>query len=254
MADNRGKSEKKKGKATAGAAVAPKVKVHDGPSKAISTTLLDAVDMLHNNAIRVTETKGAISEVKVAFPKELVAMARGLFPANKHYDFQIHMSLTLPTIAGGVFNTQQNWSPGVTTFAEWAALSALFDEVKLISVRMDLTSAFGPTSTAIVFQVVTAPDRIGSTGATPTYTATQRLAESEVLHPYTMAAKPGVFTKIHRLNRDRPYASISTPAGASGIPSGCLGQWSFASNIVGTASINYMFGAFSQVVRLRSRA
>jgi len=223
------------------------------PSRSISTSLVDAVRALQQNAVLTsTELKGKVPQVVVTYPPELLSAMRGLFKASRTYDFEIHVSVSLATIAGGVFNTSVSWNPAAVTFSEWSALAALFDEVTLRRCQMDLTSAFGPTSTGIIFQVAVAADHDASSGATPTFTTVQRLAESELIHPYLLGNHPGYFRKL--AHPRRPYALTGTPGGAAGTPSGCLGQWDFASNIVGTATINYMFLAMKNVVRLRNRA
>jgi len=212
------------------------------------------VNALQNNSKLVTtEVKGSLQDVRVTYPPELVAAMRGLFPSGKIYDFGIHVSQTLATIAGGVFVQSTNWSPAITTYSEWAALAALFDEVKLRSSHLEITSAFGPTSTAIIFQIVVAPD---PDSTATTFTTAQRLAESEVIHCYNMAGlgSPGRFRKSYHVRQDRPWAQTGTPAGASGTPAGCFGQWVYCSNIVGTASTNYIFVTVQNVVRLRIRA
>jgi len=218
-----------------------------------------AVMALNNNMVKTTiEGKLGMSEVKVTYPPEILATMRGMFRAQRSYLFQIHASQTMSTIGGGVFNFTFSWNPGSTSFAEWTALAALFDEVLLVKTRLDITSAFGPTSTAIIFQIAIAPDDTTLTGGTPAYTAVQRLAECEYFHCYNMgrtgkSGGPGLFVKSHRVT-DRPYATTSAPTGATGTPAGCLGHWAYASNIVGTASINYCFAAMTNVVRLRCRA
>jgi hypothetical protein len=212
--------------------------------------------MLRNNMIRrVIETKDGTVSSEI-YPPELVVAARGLFRADKVYNFQIHASSILGTTAGGAFNTIVNWSPGVTSFSEWSALSALFDEVVLRTARIDVTSALGPASTALTPMICIAPDRTTISGTTPSFVVTQRLAESEMVHPYNLATKesPGRFTKVHHVNRDRPWAVTSAPTGATGVTSGCLGQWNFASLSVGSASFTYLYVALMDVVALRSRA
>ena len=233
------------------------------PSKivAIKECFVDkAVRALQNNEVRVTkEVKGAAgaatSTSEITYPPEILTALRGMFPSGKSYRFLIHASSTLASIGGGVFNTTISWSPATTTFAEWTALAALFDEVLLTDTTIDVTSAFGPTSTAIAVQVAIAPDETTISGSTPSFTAVQRLAESEFIHIAWLnhSSSPGGFHKHHRVV-NRPYATTASPAGASGTPAGCLGHWAFASNIVTTASINVLFVATSQVVRLRCRA
>jgi len=224
----------------------------------------DAVKALQNNEIKTTvETKSAVKgmphgdapQVMISYPPEILTALRGMFPASKTYVFEIHAAATLASIGGGVFNTTISWSPAVTSFAEWSALSALFDEVVLHSTTLDVNSAFGPTSSAIAVQIAIAPDETTTSGSTPSFTAVQRLAESEFIHVAWLghSSSPGAWRKTHRVT-SRPYATTAVPAGASGTPSGCLGHWAFASNIVTTPSINLLFVALSQRVRLRCRA
>jgi hypothetical protein len=213
-----------------------------------------AVNMLQNNAVLTTEVKGERSLTSVSYPRELVQAARGLFKAGKQYSFEIHASSNLASNGAGSLNQTISWSPSTTTFAEWSALAALFDEVKLSKAHIDITSAFGPTSTAIIVQMIVAPDATTISGSTPSYTVVQRIAESEVFHCYQMArATPGRFEKTFRVP-SRDWATTAAPAGASGMIAGCLGHWAFASNIAGTVSINYIFVALRHLVHLRLRA
>ncbi len=199
--------------------------------------------------------KGEHSFTRVSYPKELVAAARGLFKANKVYPFEIHAASNLASNGAGSVNQTVSWSPSTTTFAEWTALAALFDEVKLTKAHIDITSAFGPSSTAIVIQMIIAPDFTTASGSTPSYTTVQRLAESEVFHCAWMGGPgaPGRLSKTARVP-SRDWATTAAPTGASGMISGCLGHWAFASNIAGTVSINYIFVALRTLVHLRLRA
>jgi len=202
--------------------------------------------------MKITESKlGSTSAV--SYPPELLTAMKGMFTTNKVYSFQLHASGTIQSSGGGVLSTRISWDATVTSFAEYSALSALFDEVVITSAQVDITSAFGPTSTAIIVQFVIAPDRTATGGATPTFTPIQRLAESEVFHCYNMAAKTGVFTKVHNIG-PRPFAAISVAASGSATTGGVLGQFSIASNIVGTATTNYIFWVLRPVYKFRCRA
>jgi len=208
-----------------------------------------ACSALNNNALRITETKGSDSSVKVQYPPELLQGLRGLFRAGHEYTFRIHASGNWATSGGGVFAPQTaDWSPAVTTFSEWTALAALFDECKLKRSTLSLTSAFGPTSTAIVFQVAVAPE-FGPALAT-TFTPISRLAESQYLHPVLDFRTKRIRARVP----PRDWATTGTPAGASGMIAGCLGRFVAASNIVGTVSINYLFWALENDVAFRMRA
>jgi len=217
--------------------------------------VMTAVRSLQNNEMKtyVEEGRFGTPKLSITYPPELVAGMRGLFSSSRTYDFQLHASGTIASTGGGVINTRISWDSSVVSYAEWTALAALFDEVKGITAQVDITSAFGPTSTAIITQIMIAPDRDGVSGSAPTYTVTQRLAESEPFHIYLMAGKPGVFTKVHKIG-SRPFATTAVPGGASGTPAGMIGQFSVASNIVTTATINCLFWALKTRARFRNRA
>jgi hypothetical protein len=234
---------------------APKAKRIPRMTKNKGHVLNDAITALNCNADFVMDSKTGFLK-STTYPPEILATMRGMFASRRVYLFQMHASQTLATIGGGVFNTKVDWSPSVSSFAEWTALSALFDEVVLRKSTLKITSAFGPTSTAIIFQVAVAPDPSGISGTTPTYTPVLRLAESEVIHPYNLgSSKTGSWLKATNIPKSRPWALTSSPTGASGQgENGCFGQWSLASNIVGTATTNYFFAALYNVVALRSRA
>jgi len=222
-----------------------------------------AVDMLMNNRT-FSEPPSPSSDEKlygaaaplslVSFDASVLGVARGLFPSGKRYNFELHAYTGVQANGSGVFNTRLSWDASVTSFAEFSALSALFDEVKVRRAQVDITSSFGPTSTAIIVMCCIAPDRDGTSGATPNFTAVQRLAESEYFHCYLMAGKPGVFTKVHMIDQDRPWAAVATPGGASGTPSGTIGQFSLASNIATTPSITILFASIKAVYVFRNRA
>jgi len=219
--------------------------------------LLSALGALSNNQVRVTtEGKGpmGVSVTEITYPKELVSAMRGMFTADRKYVFELHASGTVASTAGGVINTRVSWDSSVVSYAEWTALAALFDEVKAVKTHIDITSAFGPTSTAIITQLMIAPDRAAISGASPSFTTVQRLAESQPFHIYNMGhSGPGVFSKTHHVG-PRPYATTTVPGGPAGIASGTLGQFSIASNIVTTPSINVLFWALRSTFAFRSRA
>jgi hypothetical protein len=224
------------------------LKQKSNPTSLSLDLVTSALTMLNNNALRISETKGTATEVRVIYPPEILAGVRGLFPAGRSYSFQMHAFGTFATVGGGVFSGTVDWSPSVTTFAEWTALAALFDEVKLVRSNLHLTSAFGPTSTAIIFQMVIAPEFGPSLAAA--YTSVQRLAQSSYHHPVLDFKTKKISAKIP----SRDWATTGTPAGTSGMIAGCLGRWVYASNIVGTASIAYYFHGLDNIVRFRMRA
>jgi hypothetical protein len=211
-----------------------------------------ALDALQNNATSLTETKGTTSAVRISYPPALLDAFRSLFRAGRTYDFMLHYNTTIASVGGGVLQGYLAWN-ATSGYGEWTALAALFDEVKLMSSHLSWTTAFGPTSTAIVVQISLAPD-FATNGVTPSFTPVTRLAESIEFS----IDKPGVAGASTRLKTarcppGRLYASTASPI-SSTLDCGCNGQWSFASNIVTTASINIAFAVMRNVMRFRCRA
>lgn len=210
-----------------------------------------AINALRNSQTISTETKGSISDVRISYPPELVAGFRSLFGAGKTYDFMLHTSSTQAATGGGVIAGYAAWTP--SAFAEWSALAALFDETRLVSAAISWTTSFGPTSTAIICQIVLAPDFVVS-GSASTFTPITRLAHSREFAIHTPG--PGGASTLHakvRVPRGRVYAIITSPT-SSTVDCGWNGQWSFASNIVTTPSINYAFLVLRNIGRFRCRA
>jgi len=209
-----------------------------------------AVTVLQNNAIRtISESKGVSA---ITYPPELVGTMRGMFPAGRSYAFQIHGSATLQATGGGVISFAFPFSPLVSSFSEWTALAALFDEVRLIRSKMTWTSGLTNASTTIPTQVCVAPDLIANTAVTPSFTAVQRLAESREigLGPFM---EHGMNAHFAVRIPGRIYATTAAPATTSP-PAGCVGAWVWASAVVTTASAYYGFISVRNVVKLRMRA
>jgi len=208
--------------------------------------------LLNSQIVSTTEEKGSITAVRYTYPPSLLTAFRGLFSAQSGYKFMLHSSSTQASIGGGVFLGYLAWTP--SAFSEWSALSALFDECKLLSSHVTWTTAFGPTSTAIICQVSLAPDFITNGSSPSGFTAVDRLAGSTEFAVHTPGAG-GASTLRRRavVPKSRVYASTASPT-SSTVDCGCNGQWSFASNIVTTASINIAFVVLRNVIRFRCRA
>jgi len=164
----------------------------------------------------------------------------------------LHNSSTQASVGGGVFLGYLAWGP--SSFNEWTALSALFDETRLLTSYCTWTTAFGPTSSAIIVQVCLAPDFVTNGSAPSGFTAVNRLAESEEFAVHTPG--PNGSSTLHKLAHvpsRRIYAPTSAPT-SSTIDCGWNGQFSFASNIVTTASINIAFVTLRNIARFRCRA
>jgi len=210
--------------------------------------ILTACSALNNNALRITETKGSDSCVKVSYPPELLKGLRGLFPAGRSYSFQVHASQTLGTDGAGSAKGAVEWSPAISSYAEWTALAALFDECKIRSSRLDISTALGPASAVLIPQWAFAPE-FGPVSAS-SYVGVQRLAESRFLNP--ICAWKVVVMRARVPPRD--WATTVAPVGATGLIAGMLGRWTYANDSPGTNSLTYMRIAMSNVVVFRMRA
>lgn len=212
---------------------------------------------LRNHEVKTSiETKDGML-VKSVIPDSKVsearAMLRSFFPANKSYRFRMTATFAMTTNGSGVILGFQSFSPAVSSYNEWTALSALFDEVKGLANQLTLVSSFGGTSTAIVLPIALAPDYITINTTPASAASVNRLAESEILVGGLLTPnKPRV--KICHLPGDLLWATTATPAVASP-PSGCIGQWSFAGQIIaGSNSITYFYCFMDYLVALRMRA
>lgn len=210
-----------------------------------------AITALQSARVVTTETKGALSEVRFSYPPELLNALKGAFRAGRCYSFQLTASSTQAASGGGVVGGFLSWE--AAAYSEWSALSALFDECRLRSSRLTWSTSFGPTSTAIVCQIALAPN-FRLLGSTQTFTPVARLAES-VEFTIDRPGRYGESTlrKSCRVPRGRLWAYTSSPT-SSTLDCGLNGQWSFASNIVTTPSINIAFTVMKNVVQFRCRA
>lgn len=206
--------------------------------------------------VTTVETKdGSLVSSKVpdAAVLEARALMRSFFPAGKTYRFRMSATFAMTTNGSGVILGFQSFSPSVSSFNEWTALSALFDEVRGITNQLTMVSSFGGTSTAIVLPIALAPD-FRTINTTPSSaTAVNRLAESDIIVGGLLTAnRPR--KKIVRYPSGVGWASVDTPAVASP-PAGLIGQWSFAGQIIaGTVSITYMYCFMDNLVQFRCRA
>jgi len=212
-----------------------------------------AVVALHNTAALRSSDDSKLP-VRV-FDASVLAVMRSLFKSTKEYDFKLNVTASLPiaSSAAGSLLANLAWSPLTTVPIEYAALAALFDETKLVRARMVITSAFGPTSTAIVTPIAIAPD-YSNVGVTPTFALVLRLPEVRVLHPYLLTQGQGELVLNASIPKSRAWCITSAPSTASPIPAGWCGQWSFGNEIAGTPSINYLFTRLSFLAKFRLRA
>lgn len=213
--------------------------------------------LLASQTTTLTETKDGmilrrvIPEAAIADGK---ALMRSFFPASKTYRFRLTATLSIGTNGSGATLGFASFSPSVTSYNEWSALSALFDEVKGVKQRLTAITTFGGTSTAIIVPFAIAPD-YSNINTTPSSAASvNRLAESEIWAGGLVTTAKGTLVKETRSLSGLDWATVGTPAVQSP-PSGMLGQWSFASQIIaGTPSINYFYAFMDCLAMFRMRA
>jgi len=188
------------------------------------------------------------------YPKEILALAKGMFRSGRVYKFQLHFQTPFAASVAGATAGDLPWSPAITSYPEWSALSALFDEVKIINSTIMWTSTLGwGLVSSIPVQFALAPDNTSNNTIPTGFTAVQRLAESHIFQSNVPQASGGAtLKKKHKVPR-REWATTLTPAVLSP-PAGCVGQWSWGGSNAGTNSFIYAQIAMTNVFAFRSRA
>jgi hypothetical protein len=216
----------------------------------------DAVQALRNNETRIlSEVKSSSGKItmdtKVSYPTELVAAFRGLFGAGREYDFQMHYITTQTSDAGGGLLGSITINPSVTSFAEWTALSALFDEVKGISSECTfLTLNDSGTTGGAMADMVMAFDDIRVASSAPASTLTvYRLAESVTWVMDKGDAGSGKHRQLRKLT-PRAYCATSTPFSVAPV-GGLAGGWSFGNS--GLFAVSTAVATVFIIVRARFR-
>jgi hypothetical protein len=203
-------------------------------------SVIDAVDALRNNETRVvSETKGLAGkmtmETKVSYPAELLAAMRGLFPASREYEFQMHYVTTQTSSAGGSLLGSETINPAVTSFAEWSALSSLFDEVKAVSTSMRFCSLIFPTAALPPLTMVMAFDEtLIASSAPASFLSVFRLAESKSWSLDHGDSGSGCHTQVRKCT-SRSWCITATPVSTSPI-GGMSGAWVFGNSGLAGAS------------------
>jgi hypothetical protein len=193
------------------------------------------------------------SQTIVEYPKELVAAFRGMFGALKEYRFEMRFVTPLSTTSGGALLTAISMSPSVSSYAEWSALSALFDEVKAYASHITCASVNAPASATTAFEmpVVIACDHVNLSSAPASTLAVVRLAESEVFNT-TLCVKPFEKTVLFAQS-ERQWCITGTPYSQAPL-GGCIGTWSLGNMSVGGGSTQYLSCITRLAVKLRCRA
>jgi hypothetical protein len=173
-----------------------------------------------------------------------------MFGAGKEYDFLMHYNTTQTSDGGGGLLGSITINPAVTSFAEWSALSSLFDECKGISSRIEFLTNLMVTT--VLGDMVMAFDETRVASSAPaSYLSILRLAESK---SWVMALANGGSGRHSQTRKlvSRPWAITATPAPTAPL-AGLAGGWSFGNSglfpvSTAVATVNLMVH-----VRLRCR-
>jgi hypothetical protein len=218
-----------------------------------------ALCALRNNEMKITKevkapTLGGLisgtSCTTVEYPKELVAAFRGMFGALKQYKFEMHFVSALSTSAGGAILTAIPLSPSVSSYAEWTALSALFDEVKAIGSKI-VCNSVNSVDGATEMPMAIACDHVNLSTNPASTLAVIRLAQSSTFNT-TSCTKPYVKT-VKFADSERLWCITGTPYSQSPL-GGCVGTWSLGNLSVGSVSVPYLSNIVRLFVKLRCRA
>jgi hypothetical protein len=223
----------------------------------VGSSLGMALDALRNNETRVTmEAKGVggktVMETKVSYPPDLLKAMKGLFPASRSYDFEMHYPSTQTSSAAGSLLGSIALDPGATSWAEWSTLSALFDEVVGVSSRISFLSTYAAAGLTTI-PMVLAFDEIQTGSTAPSsITAIIRLAESCTFVMSLGTAGSGKFTKSRKLT-SREWCSTAYPSAVQPL-GGLAGRWDFGNSAVFPNSTSIAFVDLRAHARFRNRA
>lgn len=231
-----------------------KIEVKDRPARAVVISGQGmALSALMNTAF--------VSPSGYVFDPEVLKVVRGMFPAGKTYRFDMVSNTTIATVGSGVLNQAITLSPAVASYAEWPALSALFDEVQLLHADIQLMPQVGDNgqnlnsgtvSNSIVSAVALGCDYENLVTAPASYAAVLRLAKSAQV-ARTIGDRSGVTEMRFRPSGDRPFARTVNPA-TQDPPTGCVGSYSIATASALSASTTYYYVTVRAVVTLRNRS
>jgi hypothetical protein len=193
-------------------------------------------------------------DTKVSYPAELVAAFRGLFGAGKSYDFQLHYVAVQTSTAGGGLLGSTTINPAVTSYGEWSALSALFDEVVGVSSQLDWLTLNAPSTTGggVADMVLAFDEQSIASSAPASVLAVFRLAESKTFVPDYGDAGSGRHRQTRKLT-SRYWCSTATPVSVSPI-GGLAGSWSFGNSGLYAASTQVATLFLVTRARFRNRA
>jgi hypothetical protein len=213
-----------------------------------------AVQGLRNNSY---ETKDG-----PVFDSSVIAAFRGMFAAGKEYRFDLVVSTSVGSTAGGVILQTLAISPAVVSYQEWPALSALFDECNLIESRLLFQTQVGSDGsnlaiagavTDLAVHAVCCGPNLENISTTPTsYAAVLRLAGA-VQVQRCVSDTSGVTVVKFRCPKNRLWASTVTPATQSP-PAGILGSFDLAAQTTVTTSTVYYENVLRTAIVFRNRS
>jgi len=217
--------------------------------------LSSAVSGLLNNETKVMrEVKANEGTERLVlssvYPKELVAAFRGMFSANKEYSFEMRFVTASSTTAGGALLIAIPLSPSVSSYAEWSALAALFDEVKAVETVI-LVNNVNAGNGNVVFEMpcAIACDHVNLSSTPASTLAVIRLAGST-----TFSTIMRTTAKICKAKfTDRLWCITGTPYSQSPL-GGCIGSWSIGNMSIGAGTTAYISSITRLKVKLRCRA
>jgi len=204
------------------------------PPRAPSVKVEDALRALRNNETKLTtEVKGLAgklsTETKTTYPPELLNALRGMFPSTREYLFELHYATTQTSTAGGGLLGSETTNPSVTSFYEWTALAALFDEVNMSATSMSWISLLADSTAIPPATLVLAFDEQSLASSAPaSYAAVTRIAGSREFNSTLCDSGSGRHFQRHKC-ASRAWCSTATPATQSPV-GGMAGSWSFGNN------------------------
>jgi len=214
------------------------------------------------NALHLT----AFSDEKKVqhFDTEVLTAMRGMFAPGKEYRFDMFAFTSVGSNSSGQIIQAIAISPGVASYAEWPALSALFDEVKLLKSRIEFIPQVGDNGQALEIGGST-PTLLANSAnlcganytnistAPASYSAVGRLARSAQV-ARTVGDLTGLRVFTLEQKKDLPFARTVTPA-VQDPPAGVLGSFDIATDgPFLTASTYYYRVVLRTTVVLRNRA
>lgn len=221
------------------------------PIKSITDDhILVAVGSLLNNRKRLT------SESKIVqFDENILKLARGLFRFNKAYPFKLVTTNSISASSGGVVNGYIDFPTVAVSTLEWAALSALFQFVRMHSFHMQLVTATAPpsilvTAGPIPITMVIAHN-VSDDFSAVTLNEIIRFDHKLQFQGYLGSNGAGT-TNFSGRTISCAYAEVKD-VGVISPPSGVVGGINYCSYAVGTNSAVYFDYYLNMVVSFKAR-